>query len=523
MPRSTHRYPTAPARIWLALFGVLMIGLAQTQAGWALLAGVGWALVAAWWFKEGTAKQCGLLGGVYALVTYHWFLGLMPLSWLGLSNEAGWLITALGWMLLAAHTAVFWALSGWLWQRVQRHALWQSLPQGAQSLLLAPLLAGLITLTECSGTWHPLTLPWPRTGHLLTDIPLWRHLLHHWPATWPTLPLLWTWLPLSLLFWTTQILEALWRGLTRHPRVGSTPRFLGPILVLVLVKGSLTLVRHLPDTPTTPPPQVLHLDAHHQVRILRHHLTIEAIRDEADASASARRWYVRPLQTTLKTQQKATLWVAPEEGALPDTLWLTRHGTTWGVLEDRGNTPILANYRSLLKHHPQHALLVGAYSVRWPTGAKAAGQFNTLVGLSATQTQLYHKRQLAPFGETWPGGLRPFLVWLLDQTRLVPARANDLLPLSFTPGRDDQPLMRWPGTPYTLLPTICFELLDPSLPDRARAAGATVLVNVSNTGWFHSHPAMAVQFGRLAQFQATLSQKPLILSNNEAPSGVFRP
>lgn len=523
MLRSTHHYPTAPARIWLALFGVVLIGLAHTQTGWTLLAGVGWGLVAAWWMKEGEPKRSGLLGAVYALVTYHWFLGLMPLSWLGLSLQAGWLITALGWGLLAAHTAAFWALGGWLWQRIQRHALWQSLPQGCQLVLLAPLLAGLITMSEWSGTWHPLTLPWPRTGHLLADFPLWRQLLHHWPTTWPMMPLLWTWLPLTLLFWATQLLETIWQTMTKSPRVGSTPKFLGPVLVFMLIKGSLAWVRHLPHNHPTPPSHVLQLDAQHQIRLLHHHLSIEAIRDEDNATSTARRWYVHPLQTHLPRKSQATLWVAPEEGALPDTLWLTRHGTAWDVREDKRNTPILASYRTLLRRHPQHALLVGAYAVWWPEGTTEAQQFNTLVGLTATQTQLYHKRQLAPFGETWPGGLRPFLVWLLDQTHLVPTKANDLLPLSFTPGADTQPLIRWPGTPYTLLPTICFELLDPGLPDRARTSGATVLVNVSNTGWFHSHPAMAVQFARLAQFQATLSQKPLILSNNEAPSGVFRP
>jgi apolipoprotein N-acyltransferase len=117
---------------------------------------------------------------------------------------------------------------------------------------------------------------------------------------------------------------------------------------------------------------------------------------------------------------------------------------------------------------------VGLYAA--PTGADAEDvhMYNSAFYLD-TDLQVrgrYDKQQLVPFGEYVPLGK------LLPVKRLVPSAAD------FVPGHDDTPL-----GPFGLGVLICYDGVYPGPSRRAVAAGAELLVNLTNDAWYGASSA----------------------------------
>lgn len=125
------------------------------------------------------------------------------------------------------------------------------------------------------------------------------------------------------------------------------------------------------------------------------------------------------------------------------------------------------------------------------------------------QLQIYRKIHLVPFGEYLP--LRSLLAPI----------AGDLVPGDFTPGTEFT-LLKLENPPVAIGPLVCFEDTVGDLTRRFAAAGAQVLVNVTNDGWFGHSPAAEQQLAN-ALFRAVETRLPLIRCGNTGLTGSIDP
>ncbi|MBT3506527.1 MAG: apolipoprotein N-acyltransferase [Methylococcales bacterium] len=122
----------------------------------------------------------------------------------------------------------------------------------------------------------------------------------------------------------------------------------------------------------------------------------------------------------------------------------------------------------------------------------------------------YKKIHLLPFGEYLP--LQPLSGYLLDSLNIMPIG-------SFTPGSDQQPLMRAKGYPFIL--TICYEaVFGEQTP--ARLKDARFLVNVTNDGWF-GHSLEPYQHMQMARMRALESGRYLLRVTNTGLTAIVGP
>ena len=128
--------------------------------------------------------------------------------------------------------------------------------------------------------------------------------------------------------------------------------------------------------------------------------------------------------------------------------------------------------------------------------------FNSAISLGQSPLQVYSKSHLVPFGEFIP----PFFRWFIDLM---------VIPLGdFNRGALPQPTFDWQG--QRLAATICYEnLFSEELASQflMDAKAPTILVNVSNLGWFGEHLAMD-QHLHIARMRSLEFDRPFLLATN---------
>jgi apolipoprotein N-acyltransferase len=207
--------------------------------------------------------------------------------------------------------------------------------------------------------------------------------------------------------------------------------------------------------------------------------------DQSSGVPNALRWYGQQLnasQTSLIVTPETALALLPDE--LPPGYWQ--------ALQQRFAIG-------------KQAALVGL-----PLGSYQAGYTNSVVGLKPGQATpwQYDKHHLVPFGEFIP----PLFRWF---TNLMNIPLGD-----FNRGGLPQPTFDWQG--QRLATSICYEnLFSEELAAQFidAALAPTMLVNISNLGWFGEHVAMDHHL-HIARVRALEFDRPFLLATNTGRTAV---
>lgn len=145
-----------------------------------------------------------------------------------------------------------------------------------------------------------------------------------------------------------------------------------------------------------------------------------------------------------------------------------------------------------------------------PLGSFREGYTNSVVGFKPGQASpwRYDKHHLVPFGEFIP----PFFRWF---TNLMNIPLGD-----FNRGALPQPTFDWQG--QRLAATICYEnLFSEELASQflVDAKAPTILVNMSNLGWFGDSLAMD-QHLQIARLRALEFDRPFLLATNTGQTAI---
>ena len=153
-------------------------------------------------------------------------------------------------------------------------------------------------------------------------------------------------------------------------------------------------------------------------------------------------------------------------------------------------------------------MLVGAPSTR--TMDSHTHYFNSAFLIDAGMLRFrYDKIHLVPFGEYMP------LSWLLPLGPGIAARDAD-----YSPG-DKMTVMSFPGLPHFSV-LICYEAIFPELARLALSNGATLLVNITNDGWF-GDSAAPYQHLAMAGMRSIENRVWLVRAANTGVSAAFDP
>jgi apolipoprotein N-acyltransferase len=207
--------------------------------------------------------------------------------------------------------------------------------------------------------------------------------------------------------------------------------------------------------------------------------------DQSSGVPRALRWYGQQLSAS-----QSSLVITPETAlpVLPDEL----PTGYWQALQQRFASG-------------EQAALVGM-----PLGSYEAGYTNSVLGLKPGQSApwQYDKHHLVPFGEYIP----PLFRWF---TNLMNIPLGD-----FNRGGLPQPTFDWQG--QRLATSICYEnLFSEELAAQFAnpALAPTVLVNLSNLGWFGENLAMD-QHLHIARVRALEFDRPFLLATNTGRTAV---
>ena len=355
-------------------------------------------------------------------------------------------------LALAAFLGCYYAIVSWLFKRLSH----------TQHALVAMIFAALWTLAELARGWLWTGFPWGAGGYAHVEGPL--AALPRWVGVYGTgFVAAWmaAWLAMLLWRWQTQ------HVLQLKPAVAS-------VAALSLALGGLWWLRN--DAVEAPSPQPAM-----SVALLQGNIPQDEKFEMGSGVVDALRWYAQQLH-----EAKAQLVVAPET-AIP-------------LLPQQ----LPADYMDFVRQpfvgkNSRQAALVGI-----PLGDWDKGFTNTVEGWLPGQTQPYQydKHHLVPFGEFIP----PMFRWF---TELMNIPLGD-----FNRGALGQPSMNWAGE--RLSPNICYEDLfgEELAAHFGNAATApTVMVNLSNIGWFGDSVAID-QHLSISRMRSLEFERPMLRATN---------
>lgn len=443
------------------LFGALQA--ASLAWPFAMLEMLGWTTPnrgqPLWWLQIlSMAALVGMLGRCRRARDAAWLGWFFALAWLSLTF--GWLYTSMhvyGGLNAALAVVAVLALAALLalYYAVPCWIFW-ALAQTNQARA-ALLFASLWLLAELArGQW--LTgFGWGAAGYAHIDGPLQNVLpwLGAYGAGWVAAAFA---ALLAMIFGPGQLLEK----------------------VVVIAGGAVCLL-----LVTLLPPPTGSTQATLKVALLQGNIAQEEKFQPATGVVRALRWYGERLQDA-----RVDLVITPETAlaVLPDQL----PEGYWAALQRRFS-------------QGKQAALVGI-----PLGSYEEGYTNSVVGLQPGQAApwRYDKHHLVPFGEFIP----PLFRWF---TNLMQIPLGD-----FNRGALPQPTFDWRG--QRLAVTICYENLfseelATQFVDATKAP--TILVNISNLGWFGEHLAMD-QHLQIARVRALEFDRPFLLATNTGQTAI---
>ena len=471
---STVKTPTAKPQGWMS--GLLMLvagGLQAFSLAWPWARGQGDGLLTLvggygrplWWLQilslavlvhallaAGTARQAAgraWLFGTAWLAATFWWLFISMHTYGGLAAPLA--VAAV--LALAAFLGCYYAVVSWLFKRLSH----------TQHALEAMIFAALWTLAELARGWLWTGFPWGAGGYAHVEGPL--AALPRWVGVYGTgFVAAWiaAWLAMLLWRWQTQK-----RVLQLKPAVAS-------VAALSLALGSLWWLRN--DAVEAPSPQ-----PGMSVALLQGNIPQDEKFEMGSGVVDALRWYAQQLHDA-----KAQLVVAPET-AIP-------------LLPQQLPEDYMDFVRQpFVGKNSQQAALVGI-----PLGDWDKGFTNTVEGWLPGQAQPYQydKHHLVPFGEFIP----PMFRWF---TELMNIPLGD-----FNRGALGQPSMNWAGE--RLSPNICYEDLfgEELAAHFGNAATApTVMVNLSNIGWFGDSVAID-QHLSISRMRSLEFERPMLRATN---------
>ena len=460
-----------------------------------------------------TAFQQGFLWSLgYFGIYYSWFINLPPLDWVGLNWLTGPVAAFIGWCSgwgwISLFFGLFTALMGLLlrFQKRQNHKVsFKLLPHWLMPFIVLPLL--WITLWQVYLT-SDLSFPWGNWEYTQVQWPFIRGLAQFLQETplgafggggfWiGVLILLHNWLWAALLYWQSHYhntedpfskLKARRRPLsviqwfTNQIRFDQWKQILPTLIFPLFIPFMGPLFQTEPVWPIP-------------VLLIQGNLPIEVIRSGQKSIDAAATTYRSPLEQN--PPEAGTLVIFPEEGAAPETVDLQspQHHAALSFWQEFSNT--------------NHLHLITGITTQ-----KQTKLYNSLGLLSPNgQVQFHHKHRLVPFGEK-----TPFIPEAWIQGLTEPFQIDYSTP--FQAGSSPKTLP-FPNQQQAIGPMICFELIYPQLAYQYKQQGATLLVNVSNLGWFHGNPMMATQFLRIGQLRAAENALPLAISANTGPTALI--
>ena len=352
---------------------------------------------------------------------------------------------------------------------------------GDMGVLLAALVTALflITLSLSTAATAWLTRRWSPTNfniqHLCALFPaLW--VVFEWLRSWVLTGFPWLylgdtlvntplagWLPIFGVYGGSLLVSMIAGGFYGLMGFHSNTRRWGCLIIIVVIMLSGQLLRMVPWSHPTP-----------------HKTTISLVQGNI---APANKWQPQQLQSIAQHYQKMTAkhWSSDliiwPENALP--------------IPKQWAEPFLNDLTH--KAQQQHSTVYVGLPMATPYNNT---YFNSIYAIG-TESGIYHKRHLVPFGE-----YVPFYDWLNSWFHFPFAQ--------FYPGSNYQDLLTFNG--IKIAPFICYEIAYPQLVNRT-SRSANLLLVTSDDGWFGRSFA-TWQHIQIAQTQALINQKPLLFVTN---------
>lgn len=396
------------------------------------------------------------LFGTTWLAATFWWLFISMHTYGGLAAP----LAVVAVLALAAFLGSYYAVVSWCFRHLSN----------SQSTLTAMVFAALWTLAELARGWLWTGFPWGAGGYAHVEGPL--AVLPRWVGVYGTgFVAAWIAAWLAMLVWRWQTAQ---RVLYIKPAVAS-------VVALSLAWVGFWWARNeAVEAPSQQPGM--------SVELLQGNIPQDEKFEMGSGVVVALRWYAQQLHDA-----KAQLVVAPETAIplLPQQLPQGYMDFVRQPFVDRSS---------------RQAALVGI-----PLGNWDKGFTNTVEGWLPGQTQAYQydKHHLVPFGEFIP----PMFRWF---TELMNIPLGD-----FNRGALGQSSMHWVGE--RLSPNICYEDLfgEELAAHFAHAATApTVLVNLSNIGWFGDSVAID-QHLSISRMRALEFERPMLRATNTGATVVI--